>query len=138
MQHKKTIHPLFARFVPPRKDRIKDHALLLVFRRGQAGKDQYDELTRMVNTIMMLGIMQGNRDIQAQAEKLKTFVTDIYNRYQAKQSFTLNSDGLATLTDLVLQYDDFIREQAPDVIERARKELILFENDLAAERLKAA
>ena len=108
MKHKKSIPSLLQQFIKPRKDEVKEHALLLAFQRGVAGKDHYDALIRMVNNILMIGLMQQDDQTVKQGNTLKAFVTEIYNRYQAKNSFVLNADLLATLSDLVNQYDSFI------------------------------
>lgn len=129
MKHAKKIHPLFKQYLKPRKEEIKEHALLKAFQFGVADKSHYDELIRMVNTVMMIGMMQDDKDVIKQGEILKDFVTQIYNRYQAKNSFVLNAELLDTLTGLVTQYDDFILSQHPNVLNRAKIELALFENE---------
>lgn len=138
MKRKKTIPMILQGYMKPRAEQIKEHALVVAFKRGYAGKAHYDELTRMVNTVMMIGLMQQDSEIVKQGDILKDFVTEIYNRYQAKKTFVLTAQLLNDLTNLVNQYDEFIKQQPKSVLDRAKVELALFENELAEKRKAAA
>ena len=74
---------------------------------GWAGKDQFDDLTDMRNTLTIAAAEKDDKQTLAMCEAMRVVMMNVRIRYEQKKRFGVTGDELALMREFIDVYRDF-------------------------------